>query len=402
MNHSGCSGVAAIGWAEAVADMTAPFSRLQDGAILTSRMELCQVPPKLTPFSYVVLALVGQGGAGPHDIVQMMREGAVFWTTSESHFYAEPKRLAKLGYLSARKAAGEDPRAHPLRPSPCRDARRSRQWLAEPAALPRMQHEAIVKLLGRRLQRRRDGPRRASTALREGLEQDYARLGSDDGARASSSPIAPAICVSSTTSPAAPSTPRARGSTRSSASSAAGAAEPSPGRELDHGRRQRPETIRGRNARGLPGNDTSGMDADRTPVLVGLGEVVYRPDDGPAPDPGQMIAEAIRRAAADAGSELLIRRTDLIAVAPSAGWPDGDPGARVGELLGIAPATARSSMQGGNGPQLLINLLASRIATGQLDVGVVCGGEALFTQARAMRNGGAPDWAPPDTDAQRR
>jgi DNA-binding PadR family transcriptional regulator len=58
------------------------------------------------PFSYVILALVGRGGAGPHDIVQMMREGAVFWTTSESHFYAEPKRLAKLGYLTAEKQPG--------------------------------------------------------------------------------------------------------------------------------------------------------------------------------------------------------------------------------------------------------------------------------------------------------
>jgi DNA-binding PadR family transcriptional regulator len=60
----------------------------------------------LTPFSYVILALVGRNGAGPHDIVRMMREGAVFWTTSESHIYAEPKRLAKLGYLEAHKEPG--------------------------------------------------------------------------------------------------------------------------------------------------------------------------------------------------------------------------------------------------------------------------------------------------------
>ena len=52
--------------------------------------------PKLSPFSYAILALVGRHGAGPHDIVRMMREGRVFWTTSESHFYAEPKRLAKV------------------------------------------------------------------------------------------------------------------------------------------------------------------------------------------------------------------------------------------------------------------------------------------------------------------
>ena len=37
---------------------------------------------RLTPFSYVILALVGRDGAGPHDIVRMMREGAIFWTTS--------------------------------------------------------------------------------------------------------------------------------------------------------------------------------------------------------------------------------------------------------------------------------------------------------------------------------
>ena len=61
----------------------------------------------LTPFSYVVLTLVGSQGAGPHDIVRMMRQGSVFWTTSESHFYAEPKRLAKLGYLDARKEPGK-------------------------------------------------------------------------------------------------------------------------------------------------------------------------------------------------------------------------------------------------------------------------------------------------------
>ena len=27
----------------------------------------------LTPFSYVILILVGEGGAGPHDLVRMMR-----------------------------------------------------------------------------------------------------------------------------------------------------------------------------------------------------------------------------------------------------------------------------------------------------------------------------------------
>jgi DNA-binding PadR family transcriptional regulator len=100
----------------------------------------------LTPFSYVILALVGRGGAGPHDIVRMMREGAIFWTTSESHFYAEPKRLAKLGFLQARKEPGRTrPRTHYELTDTGRRALSA--WLALPAAMPRIQHEGIVKLL---------------------------------------------------------------------------------------------------------------------------------------------------------------------------------------------------------------------------------------------------------------
>ena len=140
------------------------------------------------------------------------------------------------------------------------------------------------------------------------------------------------------------------------------------------------------------------MTDDRAPVLVGLGEVIHRPGGGASPDPGEMMAEATRRAAEDAHSQALLSRLDVIAVAPSAGWPDGDPGRSVGELLGSEARTIRSSMQGGNGPQLLLGVLAGRIATGQLDSAVVCGGEALYTLAR---EGGVPSgWAAPDPRRQ--
>lgn len=101
---------------------------------------------KLTTFSYAILALVGRGGAGPHDIVQMMREGAVFWTTSESHFYAEPKRLAGLGYLTAEKQPGRTrERTHYRLTEKGRKALQA--WLPEPALMPRVQNEAAIKLL---------------------------------------------------------------------------------------------------------------------------------------------------------------------------------------------------------------------------------------------------------------
>ena len=128
----------------------------------------------LTPFSYVILALVGRGGAGPHDIVRMMREGAIFWTTSESHYYAEPKRLAKLGFLHARKEPG---RTRPRTQYELTDAGRRAlsEWLAVPAAMPRIQHEGIVKLLAADFSD--DATIQASLAgLRSEIEHAYRNL----------------------------------------------------------------------------------------------------------------------------------------------------------------------------------------------------------------------------------
>ncbi len=131
--------------------------------------------PKLSPFSYCVLALVGRNGAGPHDIVRMMREGRVFWTTSESHFYAEPKRLAKLGYLAAQKRPGQTrERTHYTLTASGREALRG--WLAQPCAMPRIQNEAAVKLLGADLADGDAAILAGLAGLREQIEAGYADL----------------------------------------------------------------------------------------------------------------------------------------------------------------------------------------------------------------------------------
>lgn len=130
-------------------------------------------PFKLTPFSYVILALVGRNGAGPHDIVRMMRDGSIFWTTSESHFYAEPKRLAEHGYLAARREPGRTrERTHYELTELGREALAA--WLAEPAAAPRIQSEAAVKLLGADLAPDDATIARSLAGLRDELEQGYA------------------------------------------------------------------------------------------------------------------------------------------------------------------------------------------------------------------------------------
>jgi DNA-binding PadR family transcriptional regulator len=62
--------------------------------------------PELGLFSYEILGLVGRQGAGPHDLLQMARRGRFLDWAGESQYYVEPKRLAKLGYLEARKTPG--------------------------------------------------------------------------------------------------------------------------------------------------------------------------------------------------------------------------------------------------------------------------------------------------------
>jgi DNA-binding PadR family transcriptional regulator len=101
---------------------------------------------KLTPHSYAVLTLVGEGGAGPHDLVRMARSGRIYWDAAESQWYAEPKRLEALGYLDARREPGQTrPRTHYTLTGKGRAA--LADWMEEPARFPRMQHEAVVRLL---------------------------------------------------------------------------------------------------------------------------------------------------------------------------------------------------------------------------------------------------------------
>jgi DNA-binding PadR family transcriptional regulator len=124
----------------------------------------------LTPFSYVVLTLVGARGAGPHDIVRMMRAGRIYWTAAESHYYAEPKRLEKLGYLRSEKQPGQT-RARTHYTLTDRGLEALKAWGGEPAAFPRIQHEAVVRVLAGDLVG--DDAIRASLA---GLREELAEL----------------------------------------------------------------------------------------------------------------------------------------------------------------------------------------------------------------------------------
>jgi hypothetical protein len=78
---------------------------------------------ELSLFSYEILGLVGHEGAGPHDLLSMARRGRTLAWAGESQYYTEPKRLAKRGYLAARKEPGK-PASAPSTPSPTRASTR--------------------------------------------------------------------------------------------------------------------------------------------------------------------------------------------------------------------------------------------------------------------------------------
>jgi PadR family transcriptional regulator AphA len=130
---------------------------------------------RLTPFSYAVLVLVGEGGAGAHDLVRMMREGQhVFWAASASQWYAEPKRLAELGLLHAEKAPGRThERTHYTLTGAGREALRA--WLAQPSAFTRIQCEPVVRLLGVEYAEP-DDLAQSLESLRAPLAESYAAL----------------------------------------------------------------------------------------------------------------------------------------------------------------------------------------------------------------------------------
>jgi DNA-binding PadR family transcriptional regulator len=101
---------------------------------------------KLSAFSYRVLALVGRGGAGAHDLVRMARRGRVYAYGAASQYYAEPKRLERLGYLSAHKEQGKTrDRTHYTLTDKGLDALRA--WAPKPTPFPRVDSEGVTRVL---------------------------------------------------------------------------------------------------------------------------------------------------------------------------------------------------------------------------------------------------------------
>src|ERR1700757_777071 len=100
----------------------------------------------LTLFSYEMLALVGRGGAGAHDLLQMARVGRFLAWAGESQYYVEPKRLARLGYLDARKEPGKT-RERTVYTLTEQGLEALHRWAQTPAGFTPLKSELLIRLL---------------------------------------------------------------------------------------------------------------------------------------------------------------------------------------------------------------------------------------------------------------
>jgi acetyl-CoA C-acetyltransferase len=146
----------------------------------------------------------------------------------------------------------------------------------------------------------------------------------------------------------------------------------------------------------------------RTPVVVGVGQVMTPPDAGLAPgerpEPLELMVAALLAAAEDcdgvtAGAaapagHALIGRADSIRVVRPLGWHTVNPALLVAEHLGRGdgdePAQLLVSAIGGNAPQSLMHDACLAVSRGDLDIVLITGAEALYARALARRDPARP------------
>lgn len=147
------------------------------------------------------------------------------------------------------------------------------------------------------------------------------------------------------------------------------------------------------------------MNADRQPVLVGVGQITQRePDPKAALGPLDLMAAAAKAAAEDSGvGDKLLAALDQLTVIrlfADTGFRFVSPfGKQSNPPLGVARRIGANAVRqhvytwpGGNMPQYCLNRLGEAITRGEVDAALVVGAEALATQKAAQRQGIALDW----------
>lgn len=127
--------------------------------------------------------------------------------------------------------------------------------------------------------------------------------------------------------------------------------------------------------------------APNTPVLVGVAAVQQKLDDyQQALEPADLMAQALRDAAEDAGCQDLLLQADEIMV-PKSLWGYSDPGRLIAGAIGATSATTLLA-EFGILQQSLLTRACQRIEAGECQIVLVTGGEARYRSLCAAKAGG--------------
>ena len=125
------------------------------------------------------------------------------------------------------------------------------------------------------------------------------------------------------------------------------------------------------------------------PVLVGIAQLEQRdadPVEGTGKEPLELMIDAVRAAAVDAGAPALLDSAEAVRVTRGM-WPYGDPARAVAEAVGCSGAETAMTLWGGDAVQSVLTESALDIRNGTREIVVLAGAECGRTQAKARRAG---------------
>jgi acetyl-CoA C-acetyltransferase len=126
--------------------------------------------------------------------------------------------------------------------------------------------------------------------------------------------------------------------------------------------------------------------APNTPVIIGVGFCQEKLEDASvSSEPVQLMINAIRDAAKDAGSEHVLQQLDSISVEQGM-WEYRNPGKLIADAIGCPQARSVLADLGVLQMTPLFNLFEA-IRSGAQEMGVVTGGEAKYRELRAKISG---------------
>ncbi|MBB6095395.1 acetyl-CoA acetyltransferase [Povalibacter uvarum] len=147
----------------------------------------------------------------------------------------------------------------------------------------------------------------------------------------------------------------------------------------------------------------SALPPDRTPVIVGIGEITDKPGDlALALEPIALMEQALQRAASDAtgNGSALLRQLDSLDVVAEYSWPYTDALSLLTARIGHKPRRQFYGTAGGESPVRFIHEAARRIASGESAVCAIVGAEAAHSAAAAAKAGVSLPWEARDAHAK--